>query len=236
MIQYLQLKQHFDAAVMQAEVNRLTASWWKEHYNKKHYEGGWSIIPLRSVGGDPDNTFSLHTSGNETMKYKDTPLLDGCEYIKTVLDFFACEKTSVRLMKLNAGAVIKEHTDHEMSFEEGEARFHIPVQTNEQVDFYILDEKIPMKEGQCWYLNLSLKHRVSNAGTEDRVHLVIDCLVNDWVKEVFANEVVIKKEIDAASAKSPVPAEEKIKIIQQLRLMNTAMANELADNMEKETV
>lgn len=236
MIQYLQLKQYFDAAIMQAEVNRITAGWWKEHYNKKHYEGGWSIIPLRSVGGDPDNPFSLHTSGNETMVYKDTPLLDGCDYIKTVLDFFACEKTSVRLMKLNAGAVIKEHTDHEMSFEEGEVRFHIPVQTNEQVDFYILNEKIPMKEGQCWYLNLSLKHRVSNGGTEDRVHLVIDCLVNDWIKEIFANEVVLKKEIDTAAAKTPVPPAEKIKIIQQLRSMNTVIGNELADNMEKETV
>ena len=236
MIQYLQLRQQFDAATMQAEVNRLTTGTWKEHYNKKHYEGGWSIIPLRSVGGDPGHTFSLHNSGNEALQYKDTPLLHQCPYIKTVLGFFACEKTAVRLMKLNAGAIIKEHTDYEMNFEEGEARFHIPVQTNELVDFFILNEKIPMKEGECWYLNLSLKHRVSNEGTEDRIHLVIDCLVNDWVKTIFQKEAAVKKEIDNDAAKPVFAPEEKVRIIQQLRSMNTGTSNALADQMEKETI
>jgi mannose-6-phosphate isomerase-like protein (cupin superfamily) len=236
MIQYLQLKQHFDAIAMQEEVHRLTNGWWKEHYNKKHYEGGWSIIPLRSAGGDPDNIYSLHNSGNETVRYQDTPLLQNCPYIKTVLDFFTCEKTAVRLMKLNAGAVIKEHTDHEMSFEEGEARFHIPVQTNKLVDFFILDEKIPMQEGQCWYLNLSLKHRVSNTGSEDRIHLVIDCLVNDWIKALFQNETSIKKEIDTTVTVPSFSSEDKLRIIQQLRLLNTAISNELADKMEQDII
>lgn len=234
MIQHLQLKQHFDKAIMQAEVKQLTTGRWKEHYQKKHYEGSWSTISLRAVGGDPDNPYSIHSSGNNKPVYADTPLLEECPYIKSVLDYFKCEKTSVRLMKLNVGAVIKEHTDHEMSFEEGEVRFHIPVETNEQVDFFILDEKIPMKEGECWYLNLSLPHRVNNAGGTDRVHLVIDCLVNDWVKELFSQNVLVKKEIDEAAAKRPVSTEEKILIIRHLRLMNTATGNELADKMEAE--
>jgi Aspartyl/Asparaginyl beta-hydroxylase len=234
MIQYLQLKQHFDTATMQAEVNLLLADGWKEHYNKKHYDGSWSIIPLSSVGGNADNVYAIHSSGNEKLVYENTPFLEACPYIKTVLNFFKCEKTSVRLMKLNAGAIIKEHTDQDMSFEDGEVRFHIPVQTNKLVDFYILDEKIPMLEGQCWYLNLSLRHRVSNAGTTDRIHLVIDCLVNDWVKELFVYEIFLKKEIDEAAAKPIVSTEEKLKVIQELRHMNTTMGNELADKMEAE--
>lgn len=232
MIQYLQLKKYFDAATMQAEVNRLTETWWKEHYNKKHYEGSWSVIPLRSAGGDPENVYSLHVSANNNITYNDTPLLEQCPYIQSVIRFFQCEKTSVRLMKLNAGAVIKEHTDHEMSFEDGEARFHIPVVTNEKVDFFILDEKIPMKEGECWYLNLSLKHRVTNAGNTDRIHLVIDCLVNDWVKELFGGEAAIKKEIDNIAAIPVIKEEDKLKVIAQLRELNTAVANGLADKME----
>jgi len=234
MIQYLQLQKHFDAATLQAEVNELTAGRWKEHYNKKHYEGSWSIIPLRSIGGDADNPYSVHSSGSTKPAYKDTPLLADCPYIKSVLDFFQCSKTSVRLMKLDAGAVIKEHSDQEMSFEEGEVRFHIPVQTNDRVDFYILNDRIPMKEGECWYLNLSLPHRVTNGGLTDRVHLVIDCLVNDWIKELFNSDVLLKNDIDEAAARRPVSAEEKKMIIQQLRSMNTAMGNELADKMEAE--
>lgn len=233
MIQYLQLKKTFDAASMQAEVNRLAATWWKEHYNKKHYEGSWSIIPLRSAGGDPANVYSLHLAANSQLSYSDTPLLAECPYLRSVLSFFQCETTSVRLMKLNAGAVIREHTDHDMSFEEGEARFHIPVITNEQVDFYILDEKIPMREGECWYLNLSLRHRVANAGSADRVHLVIDCIVNDWVINLFAGaEVAIKKEIDDLAAAPVLSDEDKRKTIQNLRALNTETANALADKME----
>jgi mannose-6-phosphate isomerase-like protein (cupin superfamily) len=233
MIKYLLLQQQFDIHRMQAEAGNLISTAWREHYNKKHYEGGWSILPLRSIGGSLDNTYSIHFSANEKIVYQDTLLLAGCEYFKKVLDFFQCEKTSVRLMKLEAGAIIKEHSDQEMSFEEGEVRFHIPVHTNQRVEFYIMDEKVPMKEGECWYLNLSLKHRVSNLGNTDRIHLVIDCRVNDWVKDMF-NNVLLKKEISEEELRPHYSPEEKLRIIQQLRLMNTDIGNELADKMESE--
>ncbi len=234
MIQYLQLVKHFDGPTMQAEVNQLLDDWWKEHYNKKNYEGGWSIIPLRAVGGNPENLFSIHSSANEALQYSDTPLLEQCPYLKKVLDFFECEKTSVRLMKLNAGAIIKEHADQDMSFEEGEVRFHIPVQTNDKVSFYIQDDKVPMKEGECWYLNLTLKHRVCNEGASDRIHLVVDCLVNDWVKIFFKEQYKVKKEIHEDEIVPRHTAEEKNRVIQQLRMMNTTIGNELADKMEAE--
>ncbi|MEI2739136.1 MAG: aspartyl/asparaginyl beta-hydroxylase domain-containing protein [Chitinophagaceae bacterium] len=234
MIKYLLLQQQFDVKKMQAEVRKLVDEAWKEHYNKKHYEGGWSILPLRSIGGSLDNTYSIHSSGNEKIIYKDTQLLADCNYLRSVLDFFQCEKTSVRLMKLNAGAIIKEHSDQEMSFEEGEVRFHIPVHTNDQVEFYIMDEKVPMKEGECWYLNLSQRHRVSNLGTTDRVHLVIDCKVNDWIKKIFSENALVRKEISDEELKPRYSPEEKLRIIQQLRLMNTDTGNELADKMETE--
>ena len=43
-----------------------------------------------------------------------------------------------------------------------------------------------LEAGSCWYLRLSDPHSVANRGTEDRVHLVVDAEVNDWVGEVFA--------------------------------------------------
>jgi hypothetical protein len=42
-----------------------------------------------------------------------------------------------------------------------------------------------MKEGECWYHNFNLPHRVANRGTADRVHLVLDCVLNDWLREVL---------------------------------------------------
>ena len=52
-----------------------------------------------------------------------------------------------------------------------------------------------MKEGECWYLNLSLKHRVNNFGDTSRIHLVIDCKVNDWIKNLLNEEAELKQEI-----------------------------------------
>lgn len=220
---------------MQQEVALLESDLWKAHYNTAHYEGGWTILPLRSINGSIDNIISIHSTAAETIPaYKDTVLLEHCNYIRSILDFFECEKTAVRLMKLHAGAVIKEHSDHDMSFEDGEVRLHIPVITNTAVEFFLADERILMQEGECWYMNLTLKHRINNNSNIDRVHLVIDCKVNDWIKEQFAANASSRKDVEQEE-KRKHSNEEKLKIIAQLRLLNTSTANELADKMEKET-
>lgn len=220
---------------MQQEVALLENGLWKAHYNTSHYEGGWSILPLRSINGSIDNIVSIHSTAATTIPaYKDTVLLEQCNYIRSVLNFFQCEKTAVRLMKLHAGAVIKEHSDHEMSFEDGEVRLHIPVVTNPSVEFFLDNERVLMQEGECWYLNLILKHRINNFGNSDRIHLVLDCKVNDWIKEQFATNTLCRKEFDGEQ-KPKLSNEEKLKIIAQLRLLNTETALELADKMEKET-
>ncbi len=236
MLIYSRLPRVFSAVQMQAEVAALSASRWKQHYNTKHYEGNWSILSLRAMHGNADNIYAVHTSGTHPASlYADTPLLDACSYIKEVIHSFKCEKTSIRLMKLNAGAVIKEHTDHDMNMEAGEARLHIPVQTNQQVAFYIKEDLIPMKEGECWYLNLSLPHRVHNKGLTDRIHLVMDCQVNDWLSELLADAGAYKKETaDIGTRTASYSIADKKKIIAQLRLINTPVALQMADNIEKE--
>ena len=233
MIQYLRLSHSFNASALQKEVALLEAAFWKEHYNKAHYQGEWTVLPLRSIQGATDNIISVHGANHHHLAYSDTALLHHCPEIKQVLSFFNCEKTSVRLMKLAAGAIIHEHRDQEMSFEDGEVRFHIPITTNKNVAFYLEEELIPMREGECCYLNLSLKHRVQNKGTQPRIHLVIDCLVNPWVTDLFTKQPNLVKYQDAAKEKKANP-EEQARIIQQLRLMNTAVSLKLADKLEKE--
>jgi hypothetical protein len=234
MIKYLQLPVQFDAARMREEVQHIAADLWKQHYNKKDYEGSWSVIPLRSLFGSMDASFSVQQSASTHIKYQDTVLMPHCPYIQEVLAYFKCEKLSVRLMNLSVGAVIKEHKDHELNLESGEARFHIPVQTNEQVSFFVEDEMIPLKEGECWYLNLSLRHRVSNKGETDRIHLVVDCAVNDWVLGMAATPGIVKKEIETVEETPVYKPGEKQQIIAQLKMMGTETAAKLAAQMEAE--
>ena len=117
--------------------------------------------------------------------FADTPFLDGCSYFREVMAAFGCPLRTVRLMRLAPGSVIKEHTDHELGFEDGVVRVHVPVATSDQVEFFLNGSRVVMQAGSAWYLRLSDPHRVVNNGASDRVHLVIDGVVNDWVAEVF---------------------------------------------------
>jgi hypothetical protein len=88
-------------------------------------------------------------------------------------------------MRLGPRSAIKEHSDHDLSFEQGTVRIHIPVVTNDQVDFRLNGTRCIMPAGSAWYLRLSDPHSVANHGTTGRVHMVIDATVNDWVKDLF---------------------------------------------------
>ena len=135
---------------------------------------------------------------------------------------------SVRLLNLKSGAMIKSHRDLNLCFEKGEARIHIPVFTNPQVEFFIEEERINMKESESWYINANNFHRVSNLGLTDRIHLVFDCIVNDWLKNIFnQGEKVYSEE-------KPVEGEMQ-KIINELRLQNTSVSNRLADELVQKT-
>ncbi|PZX51094.1 aspartyl/asparaginyl beta-hydroxylase [Algoriphagus ratkowskyi] len=86
-------------------------------------------------------------------------------------------------MKLTAGSKIKEHQDYDL--DEVEVRIHLPIFTNEKVSFFVNNLKMEMKEGECYYLRPSDPHRVINEGETDRIHLVMDLKVNDWLQELL---------------------------------------------------
>lgn len=233
MIKYLKLPFFFNAQKISAEVSAMTDTYWKMHYNTKHYSGNWSVIPLRALNGNAEIPYSVHATASGQMAYADTPLLQQCPYIQEVLQQFNCEKTAVRLMKLDAGAVINPHHDHDMCYEQGEVRLHIPVTTHAQVAFYIEEERVIMNEGECWYLNLQLQHRVRNDGPSDRIHLVIDCLVNHWIKQLFeSDKVEARKMTDPVETAVSISSGDKQKIITELRRQGTEEASRLADDLE----
>jgi mannose-6-phosphate isomerase-like protein (cupin superfamily) len=155
---------------------------WLPHFNKVHYSGTWDVLPLRSVSGNKDSLFA------ETMnkgRFEDTDHLSAFPEIKKLLNSLNCPLLSARLLNLKAGSAIKKHRDFELSFENGEARLHFPIVTNKRVSFCLNDEFIEMKPGECWYINANLPHHAINEGHTDRIHLVIDCVVNDWLKDLF---------------------------------------------------
>jgi len=69
-------------------------------------------------------------------------------------------------------------SDLELSVEEGTARIHIPVSTNAGVEFYLNRSRIVLEAGSAWYLRLRDPHSVVNRGATDRVHLLVDTVMN----------------------------------------------------------
>jgi aspartyl/asparaginyl beta-hydroxylase (cupin superfamily) len=225
MIKFLQLPFHFDVKKMQEELLQIDSTDWQLHYQKLHYKGDWSALPFRSVNGDAVNIF---VSPEANPEYKDTSFLDNCVYFKEVLSTFKCPLLAVRLLKLNAGAVVKEHKDAELCYEMGEIRIHIPVVTNDEVEFYLDKERMNVKEGECWYMNFNLPHAVNNKSKAARIHLVVDAVVNDWIKELFSQPAINKKEMEEPGFDKDI----RQKIISRLRELNTETANRMADEME----
>lgn len=227
-IRYLKLPLQFDAGLLQQEVDALAAMQWQPHYQVKHYEGEWTAIPLRSIGGKTDNVI---ISPEVDADYQDTFFLNNSPYLQQVLQTFQCPLQAVRLLKLNAGSIIKEHRDIELNFEKGEIRVHIPVYTHPAVEFFLDGHRMILQEGECWYMNFNLPHSIHNKSHINRVHLVIDALVNDWVKALFSDPAIIIKNEMSGPDKQYSDATKK-QIIAQLRLMNTPVSIQMADDLE----
>lgn len=178
----LKLPLSFDPAQLRADLANVSNDEWTAHFNKQCYEGEWSGVSLRSVGG---GTTQLYPDPNAAGKFADTELLGRSPYFREVIDAFECEKEAVRLLRLSAGARILEHRDFKLNHEGGVLRIHIPVASNPGVEFILDGSPVPMLEGESWYLDLTLKHSAANLGETDRVHLIIDCCVNEWTDRLL---------------------------------------------------
>lgn len=178
----LKLPLQFDARLLQKDVDQFAAHEWQAHFNRQVYEGDWSGIALRAF---PNAAVPLFPDPNSTQAFCDTQAIARLQYVPTVLASIRTEIRSTRLLKLAAGANIRRHRDYQLSPEDGEVRLHIPVRTAPEVEFILDEQRINMAEGEAWFLNFNLYHSVRNASARDRIHLVVDCVFNDWLRGFF---------------------------------------------------
>lgn len=163
----------FDVKRLREDVRRVLAvQEWMPHDE-------WHAIDFHSVGGKVSNL------RQKRGKFAATPLLNECPYFREVMDAFKCQKQRVRLFRLKPGGAVTEHIDStDMTYHFGTVRFHIPIFTNPDVETVIDGVRVDLHPGEIWYIDTSyVPHGVVNRGSEDRIHFVIDCVVNDWVRE-----------------------------------------------------
>ncbi len=168
----------FDTQRLYEDLTRMTGDNWLTHFKTMHYSGDWSSLALIAVGGDPTDIRS--TEGD----FRPTEILERSPYFQEVIGAFRCPFRKVRLLRLAPGALIREHVDRE-GLDTGIARIHIPIVTNDKVEFFLAGRRLVMKPGECWLLNTSYPHRVANPSNEARVHLVLDCELNDFITDML---------------------------------------------------
>ena len=185
----LRLPMSFDPALLRRDLEALADVDWTAHFVQQNYDGDWSVIPLRGVAGARHPVMMIYSDPTATA-FENTPFLDPCPCFQAVIAAFRCEVRCVRLMRLTPGSVIKEHSDHDLDAEEGMARIHVPVTTNPQVVFELNRRQVSMAPGEAWYLRLADPHRVANNGVSDRVHLVLDVVVDEWLRAMLDEAAV----------------------------------------------
>jgi len=226
LVRYIKFPLFFDTEKLKKDVRKIIDKNWTNHYNTNDYTGKWTSIALMSQNGKSDSIFAL-PSGDE--KLVPTEILDSCTYFKEILDSFLFEKTAVRLLKLDVGAEVKPHSDNCLGYEDGCFRLHIPIITNSKVEFILDGNRLVMNEGECWYIDANFIHSVANRGTEDRIHLVIDGLQNEWTDDLFFKEADQNDFIKPAAKTSE---EEKRLMIAELKRMNLPIANQILKDLE----
>ena len=158
----------------------------------------YNVLSLRSPAHlvDPSLPFPPpaddYADGSWT-DWMNTKELQKSPYLRSIVEFFQqhCKVTLVRLLRLEAGAVVKEHTDPTLGLqiEKSVIRLTIPIVSSELVEFYLNNEIVPMNEGECWYLRLTDPHKIINGCTSERINLSIDMVPNDWIKSKLEEAV-----------------------------------------------
>ncbi|HYG47219.1 MAG TPA: aspartyl/asparaginyl beta-hydroxylase domain-containing protein [Allosphingosinicella sp.] len=173
----------FDPDPLVAELATLRPDDWTGQPFARHYEGGWDVVPLLAAAGETHKVRLIYSNPGAT-EFVATKWLEAMPAFRDVLARFDCALRSVRLMRLAAGSKILEHSD-DLDAESGTIRLHVPVTTNEEVEFRLSGRAVAMTPGSVWYLRLSDPHCAANGGSTARIHLVLDAEMNPWLDRML---------------------------------------------------
>ena len=107
------------------------------------------------------------------------------EFIYNFLEqSFVGKIVRAELVTMNPYSRIRTHRDRGDILFLGR-RIHIPIKTNKDVIFKVNEDSVNMKVSNMYEINNFKYHSVINNSNEDRVHLIIDVLPNNYLDKVL---------------------------------------------------
>lgn len=87
------------------------------------------------------------------------------------------------IINMNANSRVRDHKDRSDVLYLSR-RFHIPLKTNAYCFFTVNTQTVNMLEGNLYEINNTKWHNVKNLSIENRIHLIIDVLPNEYTGKI----------------------------------------------------
>jgi hypothetical protein len=171
-----------DISIIKNIVNKITVEQWQENKSRQLTYKVHSFTETYFIHDYPLD-WKLNTP------YSGTLLRGGSEVweqvkpiVKSLEEYHNGTMGRVMFTKLAPNGNISAHVDGG-EYLDVVRRHHIPIITNKNVAFIVDKEKVNMQEGEVWEINNMKKHEVLNPSDQDRIHLLIDIIPNQYIKE-----------------------------------------------------
>ncbi|MBS2010764.1 MAG: aspartyl/asparaginyl beta-hydroxylase domain-containing protein [Cyanobacteria bacterium SZAS TMP-1] len=176
-----QIVQEITAPAVQLE------SLWREPY-PEYGSAGLKVATLLNPTGEQEN-FDYRDCRNPQV----TPLLQKLPTLQKFLLEGKLDVMGARLLRLDPGTFLHEHRDFVYLEPVPRYRLHLPLITNDQAFITSPGLNVHFERGYLWKLNpKQTVHSACNFGSAPRIHLMLDCYVNDtlaaMLKEQFLDE------------------------------------------------
>lgn len=172
---------NFDISAIKKEVNKFDAEWFLDisrqnkgttHINThmfRLFATDYEWVPGTKIETEYVNNFKTQEAREQAYVI-----------YKELESYYSGKVIRCEIIKLSKKSEVYKHTDGGALLHYSR-RVHIPLITNKDVTFTVMDNTLHMEEG-CWYeINNQLPHSVSNKSDIDRVHMIIDILPDDML-------------------------------------------------------
>lgn len=185
---------------------------WQQHYSSYNKRKSWTSFALRGYQDDPGfiikpaEMSKAWREGNPLLldaKPRDTEIAHLFPRTMEVVRRLGLALDRVRFMRLSGkNGELTRHadiTDREAGTANGKiSRLHVPVKTQPGVEFVGWShrgERIAthLPERSLCYLDQRKPHAVTNSSGEERVHLVVDVLCNQWLRDQIVSTFLKEK-------------------------------------------
>jgi len=170
---------------------------WQEEYSE-YQSGGWHTISLMNKSGDARDVLITDTIGEPTEVLKKLPAT--LEF----LNLLGLSYMWVRLANMKPGACLWEHVDYAELTDRPRLRLHVPLTEERNAFLIIRGYKVHMNFGYLWKLDPRTNHAAVNFGVRDRIHMIIDCYVDEKLEALIVDEMLREDQIIALPRASDV--------------------------------